>query len=291
VIGFLASLGNYAYGFNWVFREDGSFAFEVELLGAISTRPVRDQTCAACAALAQGPGPNGESRTTESSAGDRYGALVHPGVIGLNHQHWFNLRLDFDIDGAANAVVESNVKRAPRSGDGNADEPAFTVARTVFGRAVEAKRSMNHETSRSWTVLNPSAAKQSGRAPGYQIMPMENVATTFPRTRQRDASAFTQQHLWVTPYRDGQLYAAGAYPNQARPDDADTLYGYADDSSIYGKDIVVWYSLGTSHVARPEDFPLMPSKKLSVVFHPEGFFERNPLFGRPESPPSPAGPQ
>jgi primary-amine oxidase len=53
---------------------------------------------------------------------------------------------------------------------------------------------------------------------------------------------------------------------------------------------VVWYSLGSSHVARPEDFPLMPSKKLSVVFHPEGFFERNPLFGRPEAPAPPSGP-
>ena len=53
VIGFLASLGNYAYGFNWVFREDGSFAFEVELSGAISTRLVRDQTCGACAAAGE----------------------------------------------------------------------------------------------------------------------------------------------------------------------------------------------------------------------------------------------
>jgi primary-amine oxidase len=300
VIGFLSSLGNYAYAFNWVFREDGSFAFEVELSGGVSTRFVRDQDCGACAAIAQGPGPNGESRTTESSAGDRYGGLVHPGVVGLNHQHWFNLRLDFDVDGAANAVVENNVKRAARgSGSGGgganeaaADEPAFTVARTVFGRSVEAKRAMNHDTARTWTIYNPKAADGRSRAPGYQIMPMENTATTFPRTRQRDPSGFTQQHLWVTPYRDGQLYAAGAYPNQAKQTYTDTLAAYADNSSIYDQDIVVWYSLGSTHVPRPEDFPLMPSKKLSVVFHPDGFFERNPLFGRSDAPtrPSPGAP-
>jgi primary-amine oxidase len=42
---------------------------------------------------------------------------------------------------------------------------------------------------------------------------------------------------------------------------------------------VVWYSIGDTHVPRPEDFPLMSSKKVSVAFHPDGFFERNPIFG------------
>jgi primary-amine oxidase len=36
VIGSLVSLGNYTYAFNWVFRQDGSFAFETELSGDCS---------------------------------------------------------------------------------------------------------------------------------------------------------------------------------------------------------------------------------------------------------------
>jgi primary-amine oxidase len=100
--------------------------------------------------------------------------------------------------------------------------------------------------------------------------------------------ASTSPHLWVTPYRDGELYAAGAYPNQTSSSYADTLYSYADNSSIYDKDIVVWYSMGDTHVPRPEDFPLMPSKKISVVFHPDGFFERNPMFGAADAGPQPA---
>ena len=62
VIGSLAALGNYVYGFNWVFKQDGSFAFEAELSGSILTKFVSSKTCDTCAAIAQGTGPNGESR-------------------------------------------------------------------------------------------------------------------------------------------------------------------------------------------------------------------------------------
>ena len=45
VIGFLASFGNYLYGINWVFRQDGAFRFEVELAGEVLTKFVRQPKC------------------------------------------------------------------------------------------------------------------------------------------------------------------------------------------------------------------------------------------------------
>jgi primary-amine oxidase len=263
------------FAFNWVFREDGFFAFEAELSGAIVTKFVATKDCDVCAAIAQGPASGGESRTYESSGDAKFGGLVNSNLVGVSHQHWFNLRLDFDVDGSSNAVMENNVKRAAGA---SGNTMGIGVAHTVLGKAVEAKRQINHNTSRTWTIYNPSALHR-GRPAGYTLMPMANTATTFSRSREREPVGFTFHHLWVTPYRDGELYAAGAYPNQASRSYADTLHSYADDSSIYDKDIVVWYSIGDTHVPRPEDFPLMSSKKVSVAFHPDGFFERNPIFG------------
>src|SRR4029077_14095653 len=102
VIGFLASFGNYVHDIHLVFRQDGSFRFEAEFAGEVLTKFVRQQTYEVCAAIAAGPGQNGESRAFTPGGDDRYGTLVHPGLVAANHQHWFNLRLDFDIDGAAN---------------------------------------------------------------------------------------------------------------------------------------------------------------------------------------------
>jgi primary-amine oxidase len=285
VIGSLVSLGNYVYGFNWVFKQDGSFAFEAELSGSILTKFVGANACDTCAAIAQGPGPNGESRIYEPSGADKNGGLVYPNLVGVSHQHWFNLRLDFDIDGSKNAVMENNVKRPARArpSAATANAAPLEVAHTVLSRAVEAKRRMNHDTSRTWTIYNPSALNGSRRPAGYTLMPLHNTATALPRSQEPETVGFTFHHVWVTPYRDGQLYAAGAYPNQAKSDYTDTLYSYADNSSVYDKDVVVWYSMGDTHVPRPEDFPLMTSKKLSVVFHPDGFFQQNPLFVPPDT--------
>jgi primary-amine oxidase len=280
VIGSMVSLGNYVYALNWVFRPDGSFGFEAELSGTVIAKFDTPGACETCAAVAQGVGPDGASRTFEASGGEEYGGLIHPGVVGLSHQHWFNLRLDFDLGGKANALMESNAWRVPQSENATPPNGApFRLRHTIFGKAADAKRKMNHETSRTWTVFNPSLANVSRRRAGYSIMPMGNASAFLPRAREAEVAGFTSHQLWVTPYRHGQYYAAGAYPNQSKSDYADTLHHYADSSSIHNQDIVVWYSLGDTHVPRPEDFPVMSSKRISVNFHPDGFFERNPALG------------
>jgi primary-amine oxidase len=280
VIGSIASFGNYAYGVDWVFRQDGSFAVEVTLAGEVLTKFVSARECAVCRAAAAGPGADGASRTYAASGDERYGTLVYPGLVAANHQHWFNLRLDFDVDGAANAVMENNLVHGAgdahhATGEAGAEGRGFAASHTVFGRASDVRRDMNDESARTWTVYNPSALGREGRPAGYTIAPMGNAMTIFPAARAHDGASFTFRHLWVTPYRDGQLYAAGAYPNQARPDYADTLDRYAGADAIYGKDIVVWYSLGMTHFPRVEDYPIMSSDRLSVTFRPDGFFSRN----------------
>jgi primary-amine oxidase len=201
--------------------------------------------------------------------------MVHPGLVAANHQHWFNLRLDFDIDGTANAVMENNLDLVSHR---EAGDRGFTASHTVFGRAVDARRDMNDMTARSWTIYNPAAVDRMGRPAGYTIAPMDNAMTVFPPARQHGPAGFTAHHLWVTPYDAGQRYAAGPYPNQATDDAADTLDRSAGDAPIYDRDIVVWYSLGMTHFPRVENYPVMSNDRLSVVFRPDGFFARNPAL-------------
>lgn len=278
VIGTIAGFGNYAYGLNWVFRQDGSFAFEVTLAGEVFTKFVSATDCATCKAAAAGPGPGGERRIYEAGGDERDGTLVHPNLVAVNHQHWFNLRLDFDIDGAANAVMENNLVRAPPAhgmGESAAGAHGFSASHTVFGRAADAARDMNDTTARTWTIYNPSVRSREGRPTGYTIAPMENAMTIIPPARAGGEAGFTFHHLWVTPYRQEQLYAAGAYPNQAGSGYADTLDRYVREGEVYDKDIVVWYSLGMTHFPRVEDYPIMSSDRLVVTFRPDGFFSRN----------------
>jgi primary-amine oxidase len=173
--------------------------------------------------------------------------------------------------------MERNVKRVKPG------ERFFTTTYTVFGKSSDAKRHADGHGSRSWMIYNPKSVSQLGRPAGYAVVPMDNTQTMIPRSREKDGQGFTFNHLWATRYREGQLYANGAYPNQPGKSYADTLYHYAGSDPIFDQDVVVWYSMGGTHIPRPEDYPLMTNMRMSVSFRPDGFFERNPVLGLGEA--------
>src|SRR5262249_46703639 len=73
----VSRLGNYDYGFEWTFHEDGTISHRVLLTGVMA--------------------PKGEF----AEANDSVAHAVAVGVAAVNHQHFFNYRLDLDVDGAA----------------------------------------------------------------------------------------------------------------------------------------------------------------------------------------------
>jgi hypothetical protein len=62
-------------------------------------------------------------------------------------------------------------------------------------------------------------------------------------------------------------------------------YG-AGDRALDGEDVVVWYTFGTHHIVRPEDWPAMPVGQIGFMLKPSGFFDGNPAL---DTPPTAAG--
>lgn len=48
--------------------------------------------------------------------------------------------------------------------------------------------------------------------------------------------------------------------------------------------MVVWFTLGLTHVPRPEDYPVMPTVRAGFKLAPKGFFDRNPGLNIPGPP-------
>jgi primary-amine oxidase len=44
---------------------------------------------------------------------------------------------------------------------------------------------------------------------------------------------------------------------------------------------VLWYTLGSHHIPRPEDWPVMPVERASLTLRPFGFFDANPALNMP----------
>lgn len=274
VVGFVVTVGNYDYTYKWVFREDGSFAFEAELNGLVLNKTVNETSCQICKPTAiRGPG------TYLASGNEQFGTLVSPQLVSVFHQHWINLRMDFDVDGTTNAVEEIETAPVWSYAKSNPRKRAFGVRRTVFGKESQAMRKCNPDSNRAWVVFNPEKRTALGHFPGYRIQPVGNTSAAISERRFGEDVSFIQRHFWATRFHPEELYAAGKYPNQAGDDYKDTLFAYAHNKeSIYNQDVVVWYSLGFTHITEPEDFPIMPAGQVMVRFVPSGFFDKSPAL-------------
>jgi primary-amine oxidase len=260
VISSFSAIGNYDYGFFWYLYQDGTMAFEVKLTGVLST-----------GAVAPGVRPG-------------HGTLVAPGLNAMVHQHFFNMRLDLDIDGPSNAVEEVWTEALPPGPD-NPHGNAFRPCRRRLASELAARRQTDSRSARWWEIVNPGVRHRLGEPVGYRLLPGENaVPFAQPDAPVSKRAGFIHQHLWVTPYEPTERYAAGDYPSQ-HPGGAGLPTWTAADRPIADRDIVVWYTFGHHHVPRPEDWPVMPVATIGFQLKPVGFFERNPALDVPPSTP------
>ncbi|MDQ4076527.1 MAG: tyramine oxidase, partial [Chloroflexota bacterium] len=262
VLRYVASVGNYDYGFDWIFHEDGTLGMEVAAMGIVLPKGVES-----------------DHMSDESAASDtRFGELVAENVVAPHHQHFFSWRLDLDVDGLENNAVEVNVERLPPDEESNPWLNAFGPEQTTFRTEQEAQRHANRASSREWKVVNPSVENELGHPVGYTLEPGEVAAPyAHPESWIRRRAAFADYHLWVTPYRADELYAAGEYPTQSQGDTGLSQWTEAD-RSIYNTDIVLWYTMGMTHITRTEDWPVMPTDHLSFKLLPTHFFDRKPTL-------------
>jgi len=144
------------------------------------------------------------------------------------------------------------------------------------------KRQLNLASNRRWKVINPSVKNALGQPVGYLLSPGENsVPYAGPNSSARKRAAFMNAHLWVTQYEPSELNAAGYYINQGKGGEGLPKWTKAN-RALENQDIALWYSMGVTHLPRPEEWPVMPVHRAGFKVMPSGFFARNPALDLPK---------
>ena len=160
-VSMIATVGNYDYGFYWYFYQDGTIQMEVKLTGIMNTM-----------ALKPGESP-------------RYGTEVAPRLMAPNHQHFFNARLDLDVDGEANTAQEVNTRERSR----RAREPARQRVLRRGDAAARRSRPPSATPIRSRPgsggSSTPVAEERAGRA--RRLSPLPGRERPAARTARRRA--------------------------------------------------------------------------------------------------------
>ncbi|HEV3471383.1 MAG TPA: primary-amine oxidase [Pyrinomonadaceae bacterium] len=265
VMFFVATVGNYDYAVSYIFKQDGSLEVDLALTGIMLAKGVKERRA-------------DENHSTMSGS---TGHLVAENIVAPHHQHFFSFRLDFDVDGTGNSVTEMNTSAMP-AGPANPYLNGFVMRESVFKTEAAARRRVDMQAARVWTVTNYSARNPLGHHPSYILIPGANsLPYVAPESAVRRRAQFINHHFWATRYHPREFYAAGDYPNQSAGGDGLPRFA-ADDEGLENQDVVVWYTLGVTHVPRPEEWPVMPVTHVGFKLAPGGFFARNPALDVPK---------
>jgi primary-amine oxidase len=249
-----SQLGEYTYINRWEFHEDGTIEPQVGLTGAL-------QIISSNAA-------------EQPHFGSSLGVEGQSAEIGLNHMHNFYYRLDFDIAGAANDVVQ-RINYAPSSlGAGCAGS---ACGRTSFTPVTtEARQTWSATGNTSWVIQDKSTLNSDGRRVGYEVKP--HYSGTW-RGKTDGTEPWAQHDLFVTRYVGCERYAVRNVSPRitgcaaATPENVfDMVNGEATD----GQDVVVWFINRHHHVTRDEDQFNMPIEWTGFHISPRSFAAENP---------------
>ncbi len=246
------NIGNYTYTTAYTFRLDGTIDVRVGLTGTTLNQGVSDD-----------------------ADGNQFGTTVADNIAAPAHQHFFNFRIDFDVDGTANRLVEiDTVPVASPTGN------AFHAHHTVL--TGEQSRDANAATARSWMVESLTNHNGRGEPTAYMLTAAD---TTVPYSSldylPLQRAAFAQHPLWVTRYQPRELYAAGDYPNQGNAGDGLAAYTSTPENVSNG-DLVVWFTTGLTHHPVLEQYPVAATRQIGFELHPAGFFDANPALDVPD---------
>ena len=261
VLRYITAIGNYDYILDWSFQQNGMIKVAIGASGTEETKAVDSEVV-------------GDEHHAEDTL---YGTLIDKHLVGTTHQHLYNFRLDFDVDGVENTVIETTAKQE------EVDNPKGTKIVQLdqpFFQEQEARRP--YDLMSYWRVVNDQVKNQNGYPVGYALQPRWNTdllldLDNLPPQR----FGYLKYNLWVTPYQPDELYPTGTYPVASY--DGDGLLKWTEaDRSIHNQDIVLWYTFGNTHIVRPEEWPILPVEWVTFEIRPFNFFARTPSLDLPE---------
>lgn len=208
----------------------------------------------------------------------KFGTVVSEGVMAANHQHIFSIRIDPMIDGHKNVIVQEESHAMPDSAEQNPWGIGYESIKTPITRPGHADLDMTK--GRTFHIQNPQKYNPiSGKPVGYKLHahPSQMILMN-PSSYSYRRAYFGRHPIFVTRYRDDELYAAGEFTNQSTTDGGLAHWSTrAEQLDVAeGDDVVLWHSWSLTHNPRPEDFPVMPAEIVKIALKPTSAFMQNP---------------
>ncbi|GAA5865263.1 hypothetical protein JCM8547_008334 [Rhodosporidiobolus lusitaniae] len=191
-----------------------------------------------------------------------FATRVGEGVLAPYHQHIFNLCIPKDLNPHGTSYMN--------------------VDRTIKMSGTE---NTNPSVTRVFKIVNPNKINPVSLNPvGYKLVPYPSQnLLALPDSYHSRSADFAHTPIWVTKYKDCELFPAGDYTNQSHGRPHSIKIWVSRNDNIENEDIVLWHTYTFTHNPRPEDFPIMPAEMVRIHLKPNSFFTYNPTMDVPPS--------
>ncbi|WP_198665188.1 tyramine oxidase [Tropicimonas sp. IMCC34011] len=257
-----SEVGNYDYLIDYRFEQNGQMRIMIGATGLDAVKGVAT-----------------EHLDDETAAEDtEWGTLIAPNLVASNHDHYFNFRLDFDIDQPVNEFATLDIVPAEISAD-SPRRSMWEVQKSVPASEMEARYRISAMNKRYFTIYNTDREGPLGHIPSYMIHhgSIAYGPYDFENDPPMKRNAYIEYSVWNTVYDPEQRYAGGKFALQS--DGSDTLAEWVkEDKPLAGEDVVTWFTAGFHHIPRLEDWPVMSTEWKQVHIIPNNFFSLNPAI-------------
>ncbi|MFI0418100.1 copper amine oxidase [Spongiactinospora sp. 9N601] len=224
-------LGWYTYLVEWRFADDGSINPRVGATGSL----------------------RGSDGVVVSP---KHGWPIGVGASDFEESHQHNIfwRLDFDVQGPADDVVE----QYDFAGSG-------TAGLEMQRKALTKEAGVTNNRTRWWRVVDKTVKNSDGHAASWEITNSDSSQYRGP-----DTEPYSHSDVYVTQYNACERLTA----ENAEPPCDESVDRFVNGQTI--TDPVVWVSVDYHHVARDEDHDPMPTHWQGFFIQPRDITASNP---------------
>lgn len=234
----------------------------------------------------------------------RFGIQVHENVMGNQHDHFLNFKVDFDLLGESNSVMTDKIEIL------KCDDAKDCVPQDIHGKPYASqlfkdasdyktkhvkREHLEVETGLSLTPGIPTMIHVSNEAEqnkwGYDRsykMKINGVAQNIiADTKMHKAYSFSRHTVMATRYHEEEEHVTTIYDQQdttgtmfASIKGGDALPLIDMDQMINGEkirnaDIVIWANVGVHHIPHAEDIPVthMIGNAVQISFIPTNMYD------------------
>ncbi|KAJ3331836.1 hypothetical protein HDU76_002084 [Blyttiomyces sp. JEL0837] len=211
-----------------------------------------------------------------------YGTRVHETTMGNVHTHIMNYKVDIDILGTKNSLMDTAItvvkenfpwfddpitqKKLTRTIIKNESLSAFPVANP------------DPKSPHVYTIINPTNTNKWGNPRGYRIIPFTNpqyLHLTSDNKRAKLNANWGKYAMAITKRKDTELSSSCTWNQNLPLAPLVDFDKFIDGENIEKEDLVLWINLGMHHVPRAEDVPntVTTSSRSSFILTPFNYHD------------------